>query len=293
MDIKNFELSSSKYENHKSWPDIHCWQRPSRVVGVVQIHMMCGTNIHVWYIHNTQDVTLALLSSHWSPAPMSLISAAALYLVINSLPPLTPTDCSTLLLNAKTLQIYLGLVCTLYMQQKTWKAKIINPSPLNTLASTGEKHSTLPLPLIIKSLYHGTFWVDSKFLPLKSAPPYRRPSFLRCKALLWSGHRASPPSFQIWGHKSQIWGHLSWMRRSRWGRTCSFAPKAGGRQIKSGFTHNFTWCGWHHNIWQGWTGKIGRRKSHRYGCTYTPMVWRMDWDWFEIRITSSRDNIFA
>ena len=162
------------------------------------------------------------------------------------------------------------------------------------LAPTGEKHSTLPLPSIIKSLYHGTFWVDSKFLPLKAAPtPSSSPFLPRCKALLWSGHRASPPSFQIWGHKSQIWGHLSWMRRSRWGRTCSFAPKAGGRQIKSGFTHNFPWCGWHHNIWQGWTGKIGRRKSHRYGCTYTPMVWRMDWDWFEIRITSSRDNIFA
>ena len=95
----------------------------------------CGTNIHVWYIHNTHDVRLALLSSHWSPAPMSLISAAALYLVINSLPPLTPTDCSTLLLNAKTLQIYLGLVCTLYMQQKTWKAKIINPSLLYTFSS--------------------------------------------------------------------------------------------------------------------------------------------------------------
>ena len=147
----------------------------------------CGTNIHVWYIHNTHDVRLALLSSHWSPAPMSLISAAALYLVINSLPPLTPTDCSTLLLNDKTLQISLGLGCTLFIHAaaKTWKAKIINPSLLYTLAPTGEKHSKLPLPLIIKSLYHGTFWVDSKFLPLKSAPtPPSSPFLPRCKALL-------------------------------------------------------------------------------------------------------------
>ena len=116
----------------------HC--QSMKIIKVDLIYMLttpqqrgrCGTNIHVWYIRNTQDVTLALLSSHWSPAPMSLISAAALYLVINSLPPLTPTDCSTLLLNAKTLQIYLGLVCTQYMQQKTWKAKRLSSQMLKT-----------------------------------------------------------------------------------------------------------------------------------------------------------------
>ena len=78
-------------------------------------------------------------------------------------------------------------------------------------------------PFYICQIFHLS--LDS---PDPHPPP--RPSFLRCKAILWSSHRASPPSFQIWGHKSQIWGHLSWMRRSRWDAPAalSFAPKPWG-----------------------------------------------------------------